>query len=68
MQGRCLLTDAVGLAWSCTTAWRWLKVPRSTSCPLRRTWFPARPPCSSVELACIDHLMLQIGNLASKCC
>lgn len=27
--------------WSWTTAWRWLKVPRSTSCPLSRTWLPA---------------------------
>lgn len=29
------------LTWSCKTAWRWLKVPRSTSWPVRRTWLPS---------------------------
>jgi len=29
------------LFWSCSTAWRCEKVPRSTSCPLSRTWLPA---------------------------
>eukprot|EP00967_Tisochrysis_lutea_P021370 scaffold24272_cov27-Tisochrysis_lutea.AAC.5 len=29
------------LAWSCKTQWRWEKVPRSTSCPEMRTWFPS---------------------------
>lgn len=31
--------------WSCNTEWRWLKVPRSTSCPLSRTWLPETYKC-----------------------
>ena len=27
--------------WSCSTAWRWEKVPRSTSCPEKRTCTPS---------------------------
>jgi hypothetical protein len=28
-------------SWSCSTACLWLNVPRSTSCPDRRTWLPS---------------------------
>mmetsp|Transcript_11264 Transcript_11264/g.39233 ORF Transcript_11264/g.39233 Transcript_11264/m.39233 type:complete len:300 (+) Transcript_11264:1333-2232(+) len=34
--------------WSYSTAWRWLNVPRSESCPISRTWWPA---CSSDAIA-----------------
>ena len=34
-------THLAPVFWSCRSACLWLNVPRSTSCPLRRTWLPS---------------------------
>ena len=53
------------VCWSWQTAWRWEKVPLSTSCPVSLTWLPAHPTCCQLHRAPHHSIVLDASSASS---